>query len=358
MGASNGYTQLVAAGRSLTGTEILGDDIASNENQAAHFLEANQQALSAARRTLNGECCVPKRNDASFFEECCEDVSPIRDLARSFVLELAAAQRRHDMAQVVAIGLDLFGLANAVRRGGLVINALVAIAFEEMACQQLRPLRRRLSAAESTMLANGLLRVDSEREVFDTIVVRDVSWSRSVQWPESCENSLPTPSAATESDVTDEELEAVQRENEAFAELPLEKQRSCQKQLDYQHLAVLRLLAIESALNACLITRGAYAPDLATLVPEFIAHMPCDPFTGQEFRYRLTGEAYCLYSRGPTGHDSGGTFGHWFEVLAGHADLCLDIADYARVCALQAPRVSLFAALVARVRGWFHSART
>jgi hypothetical protein len=113
-----------------------------------------------------------------------------------------------------------------------------------------------------------------------------------------------------------------------FADLPDEKLHRFQKPIDDRNLALLRLLALESALFGYHARHGGYPPGLACLAPECLAAIPRDPFTGAEFKYLRTPAGFAVYSPGPTGRDSGGTFGSWLRILCGEADLGLDMYDH------------------------------
>ncbi|MCH8923731.1 MAG: hypothetical protein IIA67_11375 [Planctomycetes bacterium] len=64
------------------------------------------------------------------------------------------------------------------------------------------------------------------------------------------------------------------------------------------------LLAL--ALAAHRADNGAYPKTLSKLAPKYIAKLPLDPFSGADFRYRLNGKGYTLYSVGNNGKDDGG----------------------------------------------------
>lgn len=53
--------------------------------------------------------------------------------------------------------------------------------------------------------------------------------------------------------------------------------------------------------------RGNYPERLEDLVPEILAKMPTDPFTGKPFVYERRGDGYLLYSLGPNEKDDRGT---------------------------------------------------
>ncbi len=60
-------------------------------------------------------------------------------------------------------------------------------------------------------------------------------------------------------------------------------------------------------LHAYQLDHKTYPPNLAALVPHYLKHVPADPFGGGEIlRYKLSGNAYTLWSIGPDGVDNGG----------------------------------------------------
>ena len=348
------YELLVAAGSSLMGTEIFAADTEPSDGNTVEFLSANMEALDRAREALRRNCVVPLEYDAGFFEKHSQDYSPLRDLARSFALELNATARLGDFGRATDIGLNIFDLANAVRRGGLVVDSLVAVAIEGIAMDRLRGYRLRLNPNEATHLANELLRIDAEREPFEEIVARDHKWEEAVESLEDDTDFLNTEWPVTDEDGIDQETgQAVREMLQSFAELPDDHRRAFEKQIDDRNIAMMRLLALESGLIACHARDGVYPSNLSRLVPDCIAALPTDPFTGAEFKYRKKDTGFMVYSPGPTGQDSGGNFGGWFSILAGEADLGVDMCDYENACCIVNPCPTLISRFVAFVGGVF-----
>lgn len=328
MTATDAYRELIAAAWSLTGTEILAGDAEPLDGETDQFLSVNREALERARQALWRRCQVPLRYEPEFFEKQCENYRPLRNLARSFAIELRAAVRTTDLTRAVDNGLDIFHLANAVRRGGLVTDVLVAISIEGIAIDQTRRIRRRLKADQATRLANELLRIEADRESFEAIAARDRDWEEAVDFAGGSPESASVEASGADKDGIDEQtLQAVKDALKSFAELPAGQHRALQKQLDVRNLAMIRLLALESALIGCHGRTGAYPSGIETLVPDYIIAIPTDPFTGAEFRYAKRGAAFVVYSPGPTGRDCGGSFGDWLGILAGDADLSVDVFD-------------------------------
>jgi len=331
MAAMAGYEALIAAGESLTDARILDAQTELSDEDLARFLTANKEVLDQTRRILQQPCSVPLEYDAGWLEKQGDNGTPLRNLARSLALELKAAERLGDLPRAAGIGLDILQLANASRRGGLIIDALVAMAIEGIAIDGTRRIHRRLLAPDAVRLAQGLLRVDVEREPFDEIVKRDQKWEQAVGYRDEKPDFMHMKWPGSEE--LDAETEQTLRQMlQSFADLPADELRTFQKQLDDRNLALLRLLALESALQGFHAGNGLYPSEFSVLAPSYLTAIPRDPFTAAEFRYRTTATAYAVYSPGPTGQDSGGRFGPWFRVLAGEADLGVDLDDYEQSC--------------------------
>jgi hypothetical protein len=73
-------------------------------------------------------------------------------------------------------------------------------------------------------------------------------------------------------------------------------------------LTLNTLLATQFALHAYKAEHGAYPAALSDLVPNYLSHLPEDPFSNhQPLIYRRTADKYLLYSIGPDAKDNGGT---------------------------------------------------
>ena len=77
--------------------------------------------------------------------------------------------------------MDLLDLANAIRRGGLVADFLVAVAVAGLAVEALERMRDRLSSSERGA-ANELKRIEHETPVA-TIIGGDRDWEAAVDQP-------------------------------------------------------------------------------------------------------------------------------------------------------------------------------
>lgn len=325
----NGCDRLLAAARALSATDLLATDGAIPDDAAEVFLAANRNAMDAAREALHNDCSVLIAYDKDFFERYSPACWDLLKLGQSFCLAAERAERRHDLARAVCDGVAALDVANSLRRGGLIVGMLVAGIVERLAIGRLRRIHRRLNSAEARHLAGELLRVDADRESFDQIADRDARWERAVDMPPERADFLTM-------DWPEEMREGLDEDDEHFlrgamqsiAELPEFERREVERRLDDRERALLRLLAIESALAAHYRDRDAHAATLGHLVPDQLPALPLDPFTGEPFRYVASADECLLYSPGPTGIDHGGRFGCWADIEAGSADLCLAMSDF------------------------------
>ncbi|NUQ61124.1 MAG: hypothetical protein HUU20_01465 [Pirellulales bacterium] len=331
--ANAGYELLAAAGAARTGTTIFELETEPSDGEIAEFLIANKEVLEGARHALQKRCAVSLEYHAAFFQEHCEGFPALRNLARSFALEIEAADRFGDLPGAVAVGLDVFALANATRRGGLIVDLFVALGIEGIAINRMRGIRRQLNPHHATHLANELLRTEAEREPFDHVYTRDQEWEKAVGWSDGSTDSadFAWPESG-EIGIDEETRQVITAAVQSYAALPDREKRAFQKPLDDRNLALMRLLALECALNSFHARHGRYPYVVSELVPDNIAAVPRDPFTTAEFHYRTTPAGCVVYSPGPTGQDAGGKFGSWLSVMSGDADLSVDMFDYDDAC--------------------------
>ncbi len=71
-------------------------------------------------------------------------------------------------------------------------------------------------------------------------------------------------------------------------------------------LASQQVMLAELVIEAYRRDHDTLPPDLASLVPHYLATAPRDPFTGRSLVYRVTGDGYRVYSVGPNRQDDGG----------------------------------------------------
>ena len=60
------------------------------------------------------------------------------------------------------------------------------------------------------------------------------------------------------------------------------------------------------AIERCRLATGSIPPDLESLVPDYLDHVPIDPYDGRPIRYQPTASGYRLYNIAEDGQDHGG----------------------------------------------------
>ena len=329
MVAATPYDALISAAKSLVGTQLLAACDGPPAAAVRAYLSANGAPLAAARGALAAGCRVPLRYDAPFFAEHCAALSPLRDLAGSFGLELQQAAADGDHSGAARIGVDLLDLANAIRRGGLVIDLLVAVAVAGIAINLLRGVRGHLGAPDRLALIGQLTRAEHDQEPLPEIIARDRRWEAAAGYQEAEVDLTRQPRLdPAECGLTEDQQRELLRRLQSFSAMPDDARRSVYAKQDWCTVALLRMLAVDLALRSWQAENGAYPDDLGPLAPAFVEGVPDDPFTRKAFCYRRLADGFVLYSPGPTGIDHGGSFGPWPMVEAGAADLCLDSGDY------------------------------
>jgi hypothetical protein len=329
MVAATPYDALIGAARSLVGTQMLAACDSPPASAVRAYLSANSAHLATARAALAAGCRVPLRYDASFFPEHCQALSPLRDLARSFALELQQAAAAGDPSGAARIGVDLLDLANAIRRGGLVIDLLVSVAVAGIAINLLRGVRGHFGASDRLALIRQLNRTEHDQEPLPEIIARDRHWESAVGYQEEEVDLMRQPLLdPAEYGLTEDQQRELWQRLQSFSTMPDDARRSVYTNQDRCTVALLRMLAVDLALRSWQTEKGAYPEGLGALAPTFIEGVPDDPFTQKPFCYRRLSDGFVLYSPGPTRIDHGGAFGPWAMVQAGAADLCLDCGDY------------------------------
>jgi hypothetical protein len=73
-----------------------------------------------------------------------------------------------------------------------------------------------------------------------------------------------------------------------------------------EYIAGVDTLKLAVALKMYEEEHNRYPESLSSLQPDIISEIPVDPFTGNDYIYRLEGNGFILYSLGPNQKDDGG----------------------------------------------------
>ncbi|MDA0657959.1 MAG: hypothetical protein O2931_04600 [Planctomycetota bacterium] len=324
------YEALVESAARLTDIDTLARIDASHASTASELLIQNEGALESARRVLGPTCVVSLRYEEAFFAKHCDHLLHLRNLARAFRAEARLAASRNDLRTAARINIDILELANAVRRGGLVVSLNVGIGFSGIAMDILRKIRTKIDHSARRLVIDELHRLEAERESFVDVVARDRDWEIAVGYEDKTFDFMSLKmDDPEECGVSEEEQMAVRQLLQQMSDLPKSDFRKMQSDGDCHILALMRLLAVDLAIRECHATSGSIPNRLSSLTPQPFAELPHDPFTEKSFIYRrINATSFDLYSTGPKLLDGGGHFGPWWDVAAGCADLCLDADNY------------------------------
>jgi hypothetical protein len=252
------------------------------------LLQRNHHRSRQAEALLTPDCAVPIRYRESFFSDHVNDFSPLRRLARLWRLALDVAIHRGDGMATVSRAICLWDLANCCRRGGLVVDAQVGISISSIPTYALAPVRQRLSRSARTKLIAALIRIDAEREPFETILARDREWEQITQFVDDS-NAKTMGDFLEDMDLPPDVLAEIRdRLGDSIAvDLP-----TMHVSLDRRDLARLRLLLVDCALREYADRHGQLPTDLRDLVPSILPAVLINPQDDSSFAYRryLNGE--------------------------------------------------------------------
>jgi hypothetical protein len=184
------YATLVNAFQSLQGASAIfdrqDDDYLDN---LPEFFDANRSHLDRARAALSQKPTVPLEYQADWTARSADFGPALRHLACIFGAELRLAAHRLDFARAAEIAINGLDLGNAIRRGGLVLDALFSMACTTYLLRLLAEIRGLFAEANRRHLIGELTRIDAERESLESIEARERHWEKVVrsQNPEDCD---------------------------------------------------------------------------------------------------------------------------------------------------------------------------
>jgi hypothetical protein len=224
----------------------------------------------------------------------------IRDVARHLqaASDASAKAGKYDEAAEYALASIRMGLI--LQRGGNMLHFLVGNAVESTGQNCLAKIRGKISAAERQRLITQLVRVDEMREPIERIEERDrIFDDRSLRWLHRLEKAF-----------SPQVPEGIDTRNAIF---------------QLRTTAFGRLLATDLAIREFRAAKGRLPTSLGELIPDNLAAVPEDPFSGEPLRYRAEVATFVLYSIGQDREDDGGRCGtHRQSMFEAGFDLDLD----------------------------------
>jgi hypothetical protein len=273
--------------------------------QRARFATVNVGHLSDIQNILVGPCAVRVKYSDHDMGGMMTSVTNQRDLVRAFDVQSRAAVADGDYGAAVSAGLNCFRLGSRGQRGGMIINELVAVAFEGVGIRVLVDAVSGIDRSQWRRLDAELAVAERDRESLDDVFQREYAWAMTANgWHGRVEHFV-------------EEL--------ARGSKPEPYRRNLEN-CEARTLAQLRMLRAALAIRFYRQDEGHFPPSLAALVPNWLDAIPSDPFGDQPLVYRADDEGYLLYSIGPNGVDDGGQMVS-LQDIADKGDLFLEVFD-------------------------------
>jgi hypothetical protein len=274
----NGYDDFVAATKFIPAINLR-DPMEAAELR--DLVMPNAEATRLLQSGLSRQCVVPAERMTTL-QTVSDDLSGLKRLAQFLRAAGQLAELEGRTNEAVQTYLDCIHLGNESSRGGLNIHRLVGIACEATG---LDPLARSvvfLTPEQQLQVAQRLLDMDAEAVPLAEIWETENRFTRSrfpPQWnPVSWMRNM-------------------------WQNHQVKKKTTAKNNMVAAHR---RLIAIELGLRCYWSKHGKLPAQLDELAPEFLTHIPPDPFSNQAMIYRPLGTNWLLYSVGVDAVDNGG----------------------------------------------------
>jgi hypothetical protein len=306
--APNGHDFFVRAGNELLAVNIPHPETDPAEAFAT-FVEKHGSSLEIARQGL----AIPSMTLLSY---TLDDITKYpnrgtaaRQVARGLCAEARAHAEAEDYPASAQSCVDCVQFSIDWVRGGRLIESLVGGACESIGVEHLKEIRPHLDAATCRTTSSQLAKIDRSREAFDEFAKRDRIWSQcAMGWRGRLE---------------------LARDDLLYGEWNGFWSVQSIKRLGGRHVANLRLLIAELAVQAYRLEHDAPPRSLDVLVPNYLVEVPIDPFSGAPLRYRVGGPEPLIYSVGPDGDDDGGRgLSREAFFLESDGDMILDFPEW------------------------------
>jgi hypothetical protein len=280
----NGYDLIVAAGRAASPelAPVPWVTVATwpwEKVQSRHALF--RPVVLQVKTALNLPCNAPYslvNGDAAR----ASDASALEMVDSALSVRLYYAHKFGD-AEDLADALILYlRYGHAINRGGAELNNLSLFDYDYSCVDFLYRVIGVLNASQCREVAQALLEVDEHRESVAAVARRELLARKNREWDSHFRVLIAQWSGRDPLD-TESYLN-----REAYS------------------MALLRVAAVDFALQAYALDHGRPPDSLRELTPDYLPRIPLDNCSGKALIYRRRGDRYTLYSVGANGVDDGG----------------------------------------------------
>jgi hypothetical protein len=248
----NGYDGLVQASQTVSKGRF--DEMELSELEA--HVRGSSNALQLARKALNLECRVPLEFTQASIESHMQELGPMKSLALAFAAEGRLAEMQNQQAKAARSHLDTIKLGIKFACGGVMIDALVALAIEGIGTKNLEAIVQDLDAKACREAAAELEALDASRLSLQGIILQEKNWARRTY-----------PGLRYK-----------------LASLVMAKStRKSQLQFEKKYNALVtktRRLILDLAARAYELEKNSPLDDSSALVPDYLKAIPQDPLSG------------------------------------------------------------------------------
>jgi hypothetical protein len=253
----NGYNDFVKAGQMVS--QDSGNYTDMNVAQLRTLVASNAAALKLAALGLSRECRTPMDLSTNFAS--LSELPALKRVAQALAAEGKLAELENRPGDAVQSYLTAVRMGYAIRRGGVMITALVGCAIEAIGTAGLERTSRNLDARQSRDLAASLEQADAQDEPPEQMLKNERDWTRrKFGLTGQLQRLIGFRS------IKQGEAKAVSRLNSQQARV--------------------RLLLIDAAARAYELDKGSRPRTLSDLVPTYLRAVPLDPMTQTNMSYR------------------------------------------------------------------------
>ncbi len=288
----NAYDEIIDAGKLLGPNGFDGnlDVETATIQQLLAEVQACPDAYAKITQAVNEQSAVPLTYTESDIKT--DEMISFRRLARALYGKGRLAELQKRMPDAAECYRQAIQLGYAIRRNGLLIDALVGIACSGFGTGNLYHLRNQLSNDELGRSIALLAKLDATDEPYNDLWYREHIWGqRANGWHGHLQQLL---------------AEIVDYRGMFF---PFFLSGPKEHPFAYRTFqATIRLLICELAVAQFHQTENRWPTSLNELVPKYLARVPLDPFASEQdqLKYKTNAIGYLLYSVGRNGVDDDG----------------------------------------------------
>lgn len=168
----NGYSNLIQAAK-LIQSSLPKDPNDTPMEELQAFVNKQKDALALAREGLAKPCHVVVDYSADYLFQHPAHLAELKRLAQAMIAEGKLADRQHRPADALRAYSDTILISKATCQGGDVIDKLVSLAMDAIACRHLTELVENLNAAEAKTAIKNLADYDAQEEPMENIMQQE-----------------------------------------------------------------------------------------------------------------------------------------------------------------------------------------